>query len=141
MYELESGRPRSEQRNGASWGRPSSRRRSIHFLITASAPASTPTVRLRFPLPRSTAIEPAYMSTSFTRRSSASEIRKPARYSTVMSARFRRPSDDEAEQAMIRRRTSSGARTSTGYVLPLLAGSNIAIHSRWVIRVSYITIT
>ena len=53
-------------------------------------------------------------------------ILKPARYSTVIKARFRTP-DTVVPQAARMAYTSSPVRTSTGYLLPLLAGIRPAL--------------
>ena len=69
----------------------SSTRTSSHGWSSSQAQSSMPTSRRRPPLPRRTSTAPRRASRSASASASASLIRKPARQSTAISPRSRRP--------------------------------------------------
>lgn len=71
-------------------------------------------VRLLSPLPWRTRMVPAWRSTSRSSSASASEIRRPVRHSTAISARLRIPVGARAEQALISAIASGSESTSGG---------------------------
>ena len=73
------------------------------------------------PLPCSTRISCFARNTSDGRSASASEIRRPLRYSSVSSARLRMPVGARVEHRQMTAWTSSGVSTSAGYRCPARA--------------------